>query len=71
VELTVLVQRDATGYWSQVKELPGCFASAGTLEELREAVGEAIGLYLNDEPLELGDVQMAVGEVMVDIPNES
>jgi predicted RNase H-like HicB family nuclease len=33
--------------WADVEELPGCFASGRDMEELREALTEAIGLYLS------------------------
>lgn len=36
--------------WADVQELPGCFASGGSLDELREALEEAISLYLTNEP---------------------
>lgn len=36
-------------YWAEVVELPGVFASGETLDELVEALGEAIGMY-RDEP---------------------
>jgi predicted RNase H-like HicB family nuclease len=70
VEVTVRVQKDATGYWSEIQELPGCFASAGTLDELHEALGEAIGLYLHDQPIDLGDQALRVGEFTVTVPDE-
>jgi predicted RNase H-like HicB family nuclease len=31
--------------WGQVVELPGCFATGEDLDELAEALGEAITLY--------------------------
>jgi predicted RNase H-like HicB family nuclease len=65
MEITVETHAEGEGYWSQIKELPGCFASAGTLSELREAVGEAVGLYLWDAPAELGDVELSVGATRV------
>lgn len=34
--------------WAEVDDLPGCFASGRDLEELREALAEAIGFYLSD-----------------------
>jgi predicted RNase H-like HicB family nuclease len=37
-------------YWAEVSELPGCFATGFTLDELRESLTEAIALYL-DKPL--------------------
>jgi predicted RNase H-like HicB family nuclease len=70
MELTVTVHQEHGGYWSEVAELPGCFASGGTLEELREALGEAVGLYVADVPGVLGREPLPVGEsrVMVSVP---
>ena len=34
--------------WAEVTELPGCFASGRDIDELREAVAEAIDLYRAD-----------------------
>ncbi len=34
--------------WAEVEELPGCFASGGDMDELREALSEAISLYLSE-----------------------
>jgi predicted RNase H-like HicB family nuclease len=41
------------GYEAEVMELPGCFASGHTLEELYECLEEGIGLYLStpDRPV--------------------
>jgi predicted RNase H-like HicB family nuclease len=50
VELTVRVHEEDGSYWAEVVELPGCFASGETLDELRMALGEAIRLH-RDEPL--------------------
>jgi predicted RNase H-like HicB family nuclease len=44
---TVMVHQAEDGsFWAQVKELPGCFATGDDLDELQEAVVEAIGMYL-------------------------
>lgn len=43
----VHVHEDDDGLWAEVEELPGCFASGDTLEELQESLVEAIGLYLS------------------------
>lgn len=32
-------------YWAEADGLPGCFASGASLEELREALSEAVALY--------------------------
>jgi predicted RNase H-like HicB family nuclease len=61
MRLTVFVREDGPGYWSEVSELPGCFASGRTLTELREALGEAIGLYMWDQPLELAVPALSLG----------
>ncbi len=45
-EFRVLVHEEDGAYWAEVEDLPGCFASGHDLEELREAVVEAITLYL-------------------------
>jgi predicted RNase H-like HicB family nuclease len=61
--------------WAEVLELPGCFASGATLDELREALEEAISLYLTDDPeggvLEIKGAaapHMEVGEMRVKVP---
>jgi len=64
VDLTVEVRRGA-GVLAHVVELPGCFASGATLPELREALAEAIGLYLWDRPASLGGSALRVGEVEI------
>jgi predicted RNase H-like HicB family nuclease len=48
VDYTVLVHDEGPeGLWAEVEELPGCFVSGATMEELWEALSEAIGLYLS------------------------
>lgn len=68
MDLKVQVRKEGPGYWADVVELPGCFASGDTLEELHEALGEAIGLYLFDVPTDLGDQALRVGETVVEVP---
>jgi predicted RNase H-like HicB family nuclease len=34
--------------WAEVEELPGCFASGQDMSELREALAEAISVYLSE-----------------------
>lgn len=49
-EYTIKVHRDDdNSYWATVDELPGCFASGFTLDELSESIGESIALYLSDD----------------------
>jgi len=49
MELTVNVHMEDESYWADVPELPGCFASGDTLDELFNSVREGIQLYLADE----------------------
>jgi predicted RNase H-like HicB family nuclease len=45
---TVLVfeDKDEGGYWAKVAELPGCYTSGESLEEIEENVKDAIAAYL-------------------------
>ena len=50
MKLTASVERDSDGsYWAQIKELPGCFASGFTMDELIEGLQDAIRVYLGKE----------------------
>jgi predicted RNase H-like HicB family nuclease len=57
-------QEDDASYWAEVSELPGCFASGQTLDELSEALGESIALYLSDDEHPI-DPSAAVPELRV------
>ncbi|MEO3856278.1 type II toxin-antitoxin system HicB family antitoxin [Acrocarpospora sp. B8E8] len=48
---TIQVHDDADdgSLWAEVHELPGCFASGGSVEELWQNLADAIGLYLSSE----------------------
>lgn len=47
--VTVHVHREEDGdLWADVEELPGCFASGRDMNELREALDEAVSLYLSE-----------------------
>ena len=61
MELTVRVHEEGGSYWAEVLELPGCFASGDTLDELRTALDEAIRLH-RDEPLD-GGLALRVNEL--------
>ena len=39
-------EEDGGGYWAEVEELPGCFASGDTLDELEKDVREAIESHI-------------------------
>jgi predicted RNase H-like HicB family nuclease len=67
VDLKVEIQAEGQGFWAHVLDLPGCFASGGTLDELHEALGEAVGLYLWDRPASIGAQELRVGAVQVNV----
>lgn len=76
VEYVVRVKHeDDDSYWAEVLDLPGCFASGDTLDELMDALREAISLYLSDETEAVKIVgakvaarPMEVGEMRVKVP---
>lgn len=48
---TVLVHHEPDqeySFWAEVEELPGCFASGRNMDELREALSEAVSHYLSE-----------------------
>ena len=59
---TVIVHEaepDERGFWAEVEELPGCFASGDTLDELETDIRDAIEAYIlslgaNGDPIPEG-----------------
>jgi predicted RNase H-like HicB family nuclease len=49
MELTARVHNEEGGYWADVTELPGCFASGDTLDELFESLQEGVALCFAGE----------------------
>jgi predicted RNase H-like HicB family nuclease len=49
LEVNVKVHQEDGSYWAEVLDLPGCFASGDTLDELKDGLEEALSLYLSDE----------------------
>jgi predicted RNase H-like HicB family nuclease len=49
MELTVNVHREAGSYWADVPELPGCFASGDTLDELFGSLREGVQFYIGED----------------------
>lgn len=49
MELHAIIHEEDGSYWAEVKELPGCFASGHDLEEVKQALVEAIELVLEHE----------------------
>ena len=46
MEFTANVHREGGAYWANIEELPGCFASGDTLDELFESLREGVSLHL-------------------------
>lgn len=63
INLTVKIHEESGVYWSEIRELPGCFASGRTLDELREAIEDNVRLYLDDPALTLALPALHVGDV--------
>ena len=64
-EYRVFVHQEDDSYWAEVDSLPGCIASGRSLDELREAVVEAITLYLEGNEISVTE-QRAAGHGRVD-----
>lgn len=62
MELTVRVREEQGSYWAEVVELPGCFASGETLDELQAALGEAVRMHRDQPP---GAAPLRVDELRV------
>jgi len=67
---TIRLHDEADGtFWAEVEDLPGCLASGETLSELKEALGEAISLYLSEPGHEV-TVDIADWELMAVAQND-
>ncbi|HEX4731431.1 MAG TPA: type II toxin-antitoxin system HicB family antitoxin [Solirubrobacterales bacterium] len=49
MDLTARIHLEDGSYWADVAELPGCFASGDTLDELFESLKEGVAMCLVDE----------------------
>lgn len=49
MEFHAEIHEEDGSYWAEVRELPGCFASGRSLDELKDALLEAIGMCLEPE----------------------
>lgn len=59
MELTARIHIEDGSYWADVPELPGCFASGETLDELFASLQEGVALYLADEGEQSGPLHVA------------
>jgi predicted RNase H-like HicB family nuclease len=63
VELSVAVYAEDDGFRAEVRQLPGCVVSAGTLRELGDALERAARVSLGDPGLTVLYLELAPGEV--------
>ena len=45
---TIIIHKEADGYWGECKELNGCFAQAKTVNELIKLMQKAIYMYFEN-----------------------
>jgi predicted RNase H-like HicB family nuclease len=64
VELSVAVYAEDDGFRAEVRQLPGCVASARTLSELGNALEHAVSVRLDDPEATLLYLKLAPGEVI-------
>lgn len=74
VEYIARVHEEDGSLWAEVLDLPGCFASGESLDELREALEDSIALYLSGDAVRSGDAvtspssrQLSVDELRVSV----
>jgi predicted RNase H-like HicB family nuclease len=59
MDLTARIRLEDGSYWADVDELPGCFASGDTLDELFDSLKEGVALCLGDEGGQGGPLRVA------------
>lgn len=60
---TLEIHEEDGSFWAEVVELPGCFSSGETLDELQEAAVEAILMYLDDNGVPPGPMPAPVTDL--------
>ncbi|MXZ88952.1 MAG: type II toxin-antitoxin system HicB family antitoxin [Dehalococcoidia bacterium] len=72
MEVTVLVyEAEEGGYWAHVAEMPGCFSSGETLDELRANVVEAMEAWLLNDDGESPAVYEPIARWQVPVPKSA
>lgn len=59
MDLTARIHLEDGSYWADVAELPGCFASGDTLDELFESLKEGAAMYLAGDGGQNGPLHVA------------
>jgi predicted RNase H-like HicB family nuclease len=57
MEFQAIIHEEDGSYWAEVPDLPGCFASGQDLEELKDALIEAIGMCVTEEDARRQELQ--------------
>lgn len=65
--LEIDVHHEDGGFWAEVREWPGCLATGRSLDELAEALLEAIALYVAPEQASPPTVRVQVTELRLSI----
>lgn len=68
MELTARIHIEDGSYWADIPELPGCFASGDTLDQLFESLQEGVALYLTDEGEQSSSLHVATA-TLTDSPH--
>lgn len=58
MEVIARIHNESGSYWAEVPDLPGCFASGDTLDELFASLQEGVSLYLAKEGEESGPLRV-------------
>jgi predicted RNase H-like HicB family nuclease len=72
MEFHAIIHEEDDSYWAEVQELPGCFASGQDLDELKDALLEAIRMCWTAEDarreeaksLHVGSMVVATGPLV-------
>lgn len=61
--VTIAIHEEDGALWAEVLELPGCFATGSTPQELQLALEEAVSLYLSADSEPVTAELTATGEL--------
>jgi predicted RNase H-like HicB family nuclease len=62
MDYTARIHHEDGTYWAEIPDLPGVLASGDTVDELLEALKEAVALYLGEDTAgttELSELKLA------------
>lgn len=71
MKLSVVIERDDSGFFAYCPELPNCHSQGDTFEEARTSIQEAVELYVAsldpEEIEELGSHEIYTGDLEVSV----